>query len=79
MRILYRFLVILISLFAVSNFNAQTKKDSVKAKTDTAKTKSAAEAKKPEKIKPYKDVITAKAVSDEGIITVHKVEDKYFF
>ncbi len=29
--------------------------------------------------KPYKDVITAKAISDEGMFTVHKIEDKYFF
>ncbi|MBO9657216.1 MAG: zinc-dependent metalloprotease [Chitinophagaceae bacterium] len=29
--------------------------------------------------KPYKEVITAKAVSDAGLFTVHKVEDKYYF
>jgi len=29
--------------------------------------------------KPYKEVITAKAVSDAGMITVHKVDDKYYF
>ncbi|MBC7946331.1 MAG: zinc-dependent metalloprotease [Chitinophagaceae bacterium] len=29
--------------------------------------------------KPYKDVITAKAISDPGLFTVHKVEDKYYF
>lgn len=29
--------------------------------------------------KPYKDVITSKAVSDGGLFWVHKVEDKYFF
>src|SRR5436190_5454313 len=28
--------------------------------------------------KPFKDVITAKAVSDEGLFNVHKVDDKYF-
>ena len=32
-----------------------------------------------EKIQPFEKVITSKAVSDEGIITVHKVEDKYYF
>jgi Met-zincin/Domain of unknown function (DUF5117)/Domain of unknown function (DUF5118) len=30
-------------------------------------------------IKPYKDVITAKAISDEGLFGVHRIEDKYFF
>jgi hypothetical protein len=29
--------------------------------------------------KPYKDVITSKATTDEGFFKVHKVEDKYFF
>lgn len=29
--------------------------------------------------KAYKDVITAKAVSDAGMFTVHKVDEKYFF
>ncbi len=29
--------------------------------------------------KPYRDVITSKAVSDYGLFTVHKVEERYFF
>lgn len=29
--------------------------------------------------KPYKEVITSKAVSDGGLFWVHKVEDKYYF
>lgn len=29
--------------------------------------------------KPYQEVITAKAKTDEGFFTVHKVDDKYFF
>lgn len=29
--------------------------------------------------KPYKEVITSKAVSDAGFFVVHKVDDKYFF
>ncbi|MCW3078738.1 zinc-dependent metalloprotease [Segetibacter sp.] len=29
--------------------------------------------------KPYKDVITDKAVSQKGLFTVHRVDDKYFF
>ncbi len=29
--------------------------------------------------KPYKEVITSKAVSDGGLFWVHKVEDKFFF
>ena len=29
--------------------------------------------------KPYKEVITDKAISNKGLFTVHKVEDKYYF
>ncbi|MGQ0737940.1 MAG: zinc-dependent metalloprotease [Bacteroidota bacterium] len=29
--------------------------------------------------KPYKEIITSKAVSDGGLFWVHKVEDKYYF
>src|SRR3982751_4762618 len=29
--------------------------------------------------KPYKDVITDKAITDEGLFKVHKVDDKYYF
>lgn len=29
--------------------------------------------------KPYKEVITAKAISDAGLFTVHKVDEKYYF
>lgn len=29
--------------------------------------------------KAYKDVITAKAVTDAGMITIHKLDDKYYF
>ncbi|HXB96110.1 MAG TPA: DUF5118 domain-containing protein, partial [Puia sp.] len=29
--------------------------------------------------KPYKDVITDKAVSHPGLFTVHRVEDKWYF
>lgn len=43
----------------------------------------AAPAKKPEKkkgkMKPFKDIITEDAISDEGLWTVHKVDDKHYF
>ncbi|HSR67554.1 MAG TPA: zinc-dependent metalloprotease [Acidobacteriota bacterium] len=32
-----------------------------------------------EKIKPYGEVITDKAETDEGIFKVHKIEDKYYY
>ena len=30
-------------------------------------------------MKAFSDVITDKAISDEGVFTVHKVDDKYYF
>ncbi|PHL00508.1 zinc-dependent metalloprotease [Neolewinella marina] len=35
--------------------------------------------KKKAKFKPYAEVITPEAVSDEGLFTVHRVEEDYFF
>ena len=34
---------------------------------------------KPQGPKPYKDIITDKAVTQKGLFIVHRVEDKYFF
>ena len=81
MKLLTRLLIVFFSFITAANFFSQKEKDSAVVKLDSTKVKSttAAKDKKPEKIKPYKDVITAKAVTDEGIITVHKVEDKYYF
>ncbi|MGN6490784.1 MAG: zinc-dependent metalloprotease [Agriterribacter sp.] len=56
---------------------SQSKKNTtVPPAAPTVPTPTAAPKTKP---KAYKDVITDKAVSDEGLFTVHKVEDKYFF
>ncbi|KFF10793.1 hypothetical protein IW15_19045 [Chryseobacterium soli] len=52
-------------------------KDSTSVKTDTAKVKK--DDKKKPLIKPYKEVITDKAVSDQGVFMVHKIDDKYYF
>ena len=41
------------------------------AKTDTTVKRSA--------VKPYKDVITGKAISQNGLIKVHKIDERYFF
>ena len=47
-------------------------------KTDTTKGPSAG-PRSSAGPKPYKEVITNKAVTDEGLFNVHKVEDKYYF
>lgn len=61
------------SLFKKNN-NKTLKKNAVgiaavKPATDSLKTA----------VKPYSAVITAKAVSQKGLMTVHKVADRYFF
>ena len=47
-------------------------------KTDTTKPPSAG-VRSTTGPKAFKDVITNKAITDEGLFDVHKVEDKYFF
>ncbi|WP_226063183.1 zinc-dependent metalloprotease [Kaistella polysaccharea] len=67
-------------LFGVITSAGAQEKDTLVTKTDTAATaKPKAGAKKPEKIKPYKDVITDKAITDLGVLAVHKVDDKFYF
>ena len=48
----------------------------VAPKVDTTKKITPPASKDP---KPYKEVITSKAISDGGFFWVHKVEDKYYF
>ncbi len=43
------------------------------------KKKQQTEKKSSKKKNPYEKFITKKAVSDEGLFTVHKVEDKYYY
>jgi len=64
-------------VFCQNLFSQEKPKDSAAVKTDTAKVKK--DDKKKSLIKPYKEIITDKAVSDEGVFTVHKVDDKYYF
>lgn len=52
-------------------------KDSTVVKTDTAKVKK--DDKKKPSMKSYKEIITDKAVSDQGVFTIHKIDDKYYF
>ncbi|SFN58501.1 protein of unknown function [Chryseobacterium oleae] len=69
--------IVLVLMLSQTELKGQ-EKDSVAVKTDTAKVKKDDPKKKPV-IKSYKEVITDKAVSDQGVFTVHKLEDKYYF
>ena len=61
-----------LSVSSCAVFQKQDKKD--------AKTASSEESKKDKDgMKPYAKVITKDAKSDEGLFTVHKVDEKYFY
>ncbi len=71
--------LVVLSMCVIPSFAQKLKKDDKKpatvvpAKTDTAK------AKPTNGIKPYKQVITAKAKTQKGLFTVHKINEEYFF
>ncbi len=70
--------LVLLALSLGQNELKAQEKDSAVVKTDTAKVKKDDLKKKPA-MKSYKEIITDKAVSDQGVFTVHKIEDKYYF
>lgn len=72
------YLRIMLLLFCIPFFVNNAEAQIFKKKKETAKPKAPAK-KEPGKIKDYKDVITKEAVTDEGLFTVHTVEDKYYF
>lgn len=69
-------LLILLVFAATITSSCGSKKSSKKSATTAA-----AEKKKPKKggIQPYNKVITKDAKSDEGLFTIHKVEENYFY
>ena len=71
---MHRLLAILFTaVFSTTAVNAQNAGEPEKKDTSAAKE---TKFKGP---KPYKEIITDKAVTQEGMLTVHKVEDKHFF
>ena len=79
----YASTIALTALVVASGFNysfAQTRKKKNQPAPATTATPAAgvAAAAKPG-IKPYKDVITAKATTDNGLFKVHRVDGKYYY
>jgi hypothetical protein len=79
-------LVLVAILFMFVGFTDDSYGQSKKEKREAAEKAAAAvkkEVPKPKlkkgEPKPYSEVITKDAISDEGLFTVHKIEDKYFF
>lgn len=76
MKLSKHFLAVFV-LLSFTAFAFAQEKDSATAKTGASAT--AVATKKPEKIKPYKDIITDKAITDLGILSVHQVDNKFYF
>jgi hypothetical protein len=71
--------IILLSLVMSPAFSQVTKKqDASKPAINQAGSKQAADTSK-QGPKPFRQVITNKAKTQKGLITVHKIDDKYFF
>ena len=72
------FLLFLIGVFTISGIDAQNPKKKKKRKGKKGK-EIPTPPKKDEKIKPFSEIITDEAISDDGLFHVHKVDDKYYF
>ncbi|MFI5202995.1 MAG: zinc-dependent metalloprotease [Flavobacteriales bacterium] len=70
-------LLTLICLLAITTQTVTAQRN--KGDKPDDKTKPAGLPEGDKKPKPYKDVITKKAKTNKGLITVHKIDDKYFF
>jgi ribosomal protein S18 acetylase RimI-like enzyme len=66
-------------LFAVPSFSQKSKKDDKKPATTVPVKADTAKAKPVNGMKPYRQVITAKAKTQNGLFTVHKINEDYFF
>ena len=72
---------LLSSFFSCSVLQKDQKAIAVTAsvvKSDTSR-KNITDSTRPPVLKPYKEVITAKAKTDSGLIIVHKINERYFF
>ncbi|MBX2841065.1 MAG: DUF5117 domain-containing protein, partial [Flammeovirgaceae bacterium] len=74
------FLIIFIGCLPIQELYAQKKKKKgKKGEVENAEGEKAKKDKNDSKIKPYDEVITEKAISDEGLFTTHQVGEKYYF
>ena len=67
---------LLILLICIPQINAQNRRKKSKKATSEA---AAPKPKSKNGIKPYKQVITSEAKSDDGLFTVHQVDKDYFY
>jgi hypothetical protein len=71
--------LILAALFSCTVMNRQAHRKEVSTALSIASSTNSDTAKKASTPKPYKDVITAKAITDDGLFKVHNIDGKYFF
>ncbi len=71
-------LLLIVLLVSPAAFG-QRKKRKKEKENASEQVESKSKRKKPSKFKPYKEVITASAKSNEGLFTVHKVGKDYFY
>jgi hypothetical protein len=71
-------ILVILSILIVAPLGAQEAPPPQKP-PEPAKQEEKKEEKKPGALKPYKDVVTAEAKSDEGLFTVHRVGDRTLF
>ncbi len=67
-----------VMLYSTDSFAQKKKKKDSKNETTTSATPAKPKANDSEP-KPYKEVITAKAKSKDGLFKVHQIEDKYYY
>ena len=79
MKRILLFLAVL-GLFACKTTQTTAQQEPTKPMTDQAAAEKKPDEKKSTgKLKPYKDIITKDAITDEGFFTVHKVNGNYYF
>jgi hypothetical protein len=72
-------LVLLAALVGTAAFSQNRPTTTQRPSTDSSKGSMSPGARPNAGPKPYKEVITSKAVSSKGMFDVHKVDDRYFF
>ncbi|WP_421940480.1 zinc-dependent metalloprotease [Pedobacter sp.] len=70
--------LLVLTASSCSVFKKNKRKKAAAASTAALATKPKADSVK-SVIRPYSEIVTAKAVTQKGLFTVHKVNDKYFF
>jgi len=79
-RLTCRILLTLVCILSIATYSIAQNKKTVPAQRDTSKTvQLTAPATPPKGPKPYKDVITDKAITRKGLVWVHKMDEKWFF